>query len=79
MIDKPIIFENQVIKPNAKKIIDYINQHQSDFGELGSNYWQGRTIYLNQIKDPEIVQILKNHKDHMITEFRKLCNIEKAV
>lgn len=79
MNNMPLVFENKIIKPNASKIIDYINNHTNDFGELGSNYWQGRTIYLNQIKDAEIVQILKDHKDHMIEEFTKLCNIEKPV
>ena len=77
--DKPIIFENKIIKPNTTKIIDYINSHQSDFGELGSNYWQGRTIYLNQVKSSEIVQILKDHKDFMIEEFMRLSDIQKPL
>ena len=79
MNNAPIIFENLIIKPNVEKIIGYINSHQSDFGELGSNYWQGRTIYLNQIHDPEIVGILKDHKTYMIEEFRKLANIQKPL
>jgi hypothetical protein len=75
----PILFENKVIKNNASKIIDYINNHQKDFGELGSDYWQGRTIYINQITDSEILQILKDHKNHMIEEFVKISGVDKPV
>ncbi len=79
MNNKPIIFENKIIKPNTTKIIDYINSHQADFGELGSNYWQGRQIYMNQIKDEEIINIIKSGKDYMISEFIKQSNIEKPL
>ena len=67
----PIIFENKPIKENAKKIVDYIVNNEQDFGELGSNYWQGRQIYLNQIKDTNILQIIKEGKDYLMSEFIK--------
>lgn len=79
MCDMPLLFENQIIKENSSKIIDYINSNSEDFGQLGSDYWQGRTIYLHQIKDPGIIQILKNHKDHMIEQFINLCSIDRTI
>lgn len=79
MKNLPILFENKVIKKHADQIINYINNHVDDFGKLGSDYWQGRTIYLHQIKDPSIVQILKEHKNHMIEEFIKLCSIDRPI
>jgi hypothetical protein len=79
MKNMPIVFENKIIKQNASKIIDYINKHQLDFGELGPDYWQGRTIYLNQIKDFNIIDILKDHKYYMIEEFTKLGSITSPI
>ena len=78
MNNMPVLFENQIIKKNSKKIIDYINEHKKDFGELGG-YWEGRQIYMNQIKDSEIVNIIKSGKDYMISEFSKQANIEKPL
>lgn len=78
MNNMPVLFENQIIKKNSKKIIDYINDHKKDFGELGG-YWEGRQIYMNQIKDSEIVNIIKSGKDYMISEFSKQANIEKPL
>ena len=75
----PLVFENSIIKKNASKIITYINNNLIDFGELGSNYWQGRQIYINQIKDEKIINIIKNGKDYMISEFIKRSNIEKPL
>lgn len=79
MKNLPILFENKVIKKNAHTIINYINSHHEDFGQLGSDYWQGRTICLHQIKDPNIIQILKDHKNHMVEEFVKLCSVDRAI
>jgi predicted 2-oxoglutarate/Fe(II)-dependent dioxygenase YbiX len=79
MNNMPLIFENKIIIKNASTIIDYINNHQADFGELGSDYWQGRTIYLHQIQDINIIEILKAHKEHMIEEFVKLCFIDRPI
>lgn len=79
MNNMPLVFENKIIKDNANKIIDYINNHQDDFGELGPDYWQGRTIYLSKIKNQEIIQILKDHKNFMIETFIQLCDIKKPI
>lgn len=75
----PLLFENQIIKENSSKIIDYINNNSEDFGQLGPDYWQGRTVYLHRIKDPAIIQILKDHKEFILNEFIKLCDIDKPV
>lgn len=79
MSNFPIIFENIIIKKYAYLIIDYINNHIDDFGQLGADYWQGRTIYLNQIKEHQIIQILKDHKNFMINEFIKLYNLKQML
>lgn len=79
MNNMPVLFENSIIKNNASIIVDYINKHLSDFGELGNNYWQGRQIYLNQITDPNIIEIIKLGKNYMISEFVKQANIDKPL
>lgn len=79
MENMPVFFENKPIKENATKIIDYINNNTVDFGELTNDYWQGRTIYLPQIKDTEIIKIMKDGKDFMIEEFLKLSGIDKPL
>lgn len=79
MTNMPVIFENPVIKENTSKLIDYINNHLADFGQLGSSYWQGRQIYLNQITDSNIIQIIKDGKDYMISEFSKQAGINKPL
>lgn len=79
MKNMPLVFENKVIKDNAQYIINYIENHQQDFGELGSNYWQGRQIYMNQIKDSSIIDIMKQGKDYMIAEFIKLTEINQPL
>ena len=76
-MELPIIFENKPVKENATKIVDYINNNQSDFGELTGGYWNGRTIHIPQIKDPSIVDIIKEGKNFMLDEFKKICNIDK--
>ena len=75
----PLLFENKVIKAHAEELTNYIKQHVEDFGELGDDYWKGRQIYMNQVRDPHIVQIMRNHKDYMLDEFVKLCEIDKPV
>lgn len=77
MFNLPMIFENLPIKENSKKIVDYISNNQSDFGELKGGYWNGRTIHIPQIKDPIIVQVIKDGKDFMLDEFKKLSGINK--
>ena len=72
MENMPLLFENKVIKAHSEEIINYIKGHVEDFGELTGDYWTGRTIYMNQVRDPHIVQIMRNHKDHMLDEFTKL-------
>lgn len=79
MIKTPIVFENIIIKDNASKIIDYINNHTSDFGELGSDYWQGRVIHIPQIRDKNIVDIIKDGKNYMLQEFVKILNLDRPV
>ena len=79
MENMPLLFENKVIKAHSEEIINYIKQHVEDFGELGDDYWKGRQIYMNQVRDPHIVQIMRNHKDYMLEEFVKLCEIDKPV
>lgn len=79
MKNLPIVFENQPVKENAQKIVDYINNNQSDFGELTGGYWNGRTIHIPQIKDPSIVQIIRDGKDFMLDEFKKLSGIDKSL
>jgi hypothetical protein len=78
MNNMPVIFENLIIKNNAQKIVKYINDHKQDFGELG-DYWQGRQIYMNKIKDSEIFNIIKAGKDYMISEFIKQASIRKPL
>ena len=78
-MELPIIFENKPVKENATKIVDYINNNQSDFGELTGGYWDGRTIHIPQIKDPSIVDIIKEGKNFMLDEFKKICNIDKPL
>jgi len=75
----PICFENKVIRENASKIIDYINSHNSDFGQLGSDYWQGRVVHIPQIKNSEIVDIIREGKNYMLEEFVKLYNITEPL
>ena len=79
MFNLPVIFENLPIKENAQKIVDYISNNQSDFGELAGGYWNGRTIHIPQIKDPDIVQIIRDGKDFMLDEFKKLSGIDKSL
>lgn len=79
MDQMPMVFENTVIIENASKIVDYINSNQEDFGALGENYWQGRQIYINQIKDPEIIKIMKDGKNYMVSEFIKRTSIDRPI
>jgi hypothetical protein len=79
MQNMPVVFENIIIKDNSNKIIDYINSHLSDFGELGNDYWKGRQIYMNQIKDQNIYNIIKDGKDYMLSEFIKLAEIKQPL
>lgn len=79
MNNMPIVFENEIIRPNASKIIDYINNHNNDFGELGSDYWQGRTVHMHQIIDNDIKKILIRHKEFMLAQFISICNITKPI
>lgn len=78
-VDFPIIFENIVIKENSQKIIDYINNHIFDFGKLGEDFWDGRNIYANDIKDPNILKIIEDGKDYMLYEFTKRAKIKKPI
>lgn len=75
----PLFFENKVIKHHALEIIGYINDHKEDFGQLGADYWQGRTIHLNQIRSQTIIQILKDHKEFLLSEFLRLAECKKDV
>jgi predicted 2-oxoglutarate/Fe(II)-dependent dioxygenase YbiX len=79
MKSMPLIFENPVIKKHAAEIIDYINSHQEEFGSLGPGYWQGRTIYTSQIKDYRLIDILKEHKKFLLSEFVSLTACERDI
>jgi len=79
MNSMPLVFENRVIKENAPFIVNYIDNHKEDFGELGSNYWQGRTIYMSRIKDDKVRSILKEHKELLLSEFYRLSEITQPV
>ena len=72
-IKYPLIFRNQIIDKHKEKIIEYIDNHKQDFGELNrDDYWGGRTIHIPQIQDDEIKNILIEHKNHMIDRFYEL-------
>lgn len=75
----PLIFKNEVISQHYQTLIDYINNHQDDFGQLDNSYWGGRTIYLNKIKDTNILSILKDHKNELLSKFHQLSGIEQEV
>lgn len=79
MENLPLVFENKVIKNNAAKIIDYIEDNKKDFGNLGESYWQGRSIYIEQIKDPEIVKVMKEGKEYMVSQFVEKLGITKSI
>ena len=79
MNNLPVIFENHVIKENASQIINYIQNHIDDFGKLGQGYWDGRQIYLEQIKDQNILEVIKHGNRYMLSEFSKLMNITKPI
>lgn len=65
------LFENTIIKENASRIISYINNNEYSFGELGKDYWKGRTIYLSQIRDDSVKKILKEHKNELLNKFNE--------
>lgn len=78
MENMPLYFENKIVKENTSKIIEYINSHISDFGDLGESdnrdtYWKGRTIFFEQIRDEEIKSILKKQLEFTVnTLYEKL-------
>ena len=57
-MENPLCFYNPVIAENSGTIISYINENQKDFGELSEDYWNGRVIHFNLIKDEKIKKIL---------------------
>jgi hypothetical protein len=75
----PLFFHNAVITEHASSIIDYINKNPDSFGGLSSNYWEGRTLQLGQIKDINILNILKKHKDELLSKFYELSKIKETV
>lgn len=76
----PYIFKNEIIHPNSKKIIDCIKEHENSFGSLSeSNYWEGRTLHLPELKDQEVVQLIKDHGRYMLEKFQKYLNNGKSV
>ena len=57
----PFVFENISNKKDIKKIINYLDNNQSDFGDLSdSDYWKGRSLFYQDIKDEEVKEIMLN-------------------
>jgi len=55
----PYIFQNISDSTLIQKTIDYINSRLEDFGSLSEkNYWQGRSIYSDKIKDASVKEII---------------------
>ena len=76
----PFVFENEIIKPNANKIVKHIEECISGFGDLSEdNYWQGRVLNLNQLKDKDIVSTIRSHASYMLTVFSKTFDISEPI
>jgi len=55
----PFVFENISNQEDLKKIIDYLDNHNEDFGELSeTDYWKGRTLFYYDIKDKDVQKIM---------------------
>jgi hypothetical protein len=80
----PLYFKNEIALENAGKLINYINSHIDDFGELGENanrqtYWNGRTIFFEQIQDDEIKDIMRKQLEFTLNTLIKTAKIEKTL
>jgi hypothetical protein len=78
-MENPLCFYNPVIAENSGTIISYINENQKDFGELSEDYWNGRVIHFNLIKDEKIKKILIEHKDFMLDQFYNLSGNKNTI
>jgi hypothetical protein len=80
MESMPLFFENSALLGRTQIIIDYINNHQEDFGEIKKDdYWSGRSIFFHNIKDNTVKDILLQYKDELINKFHELSGIEDDV
>jgi len=82
MDNMPLFFENYVLKENAKTIMDYINNHQDDWGDLKEgreNYWTGRSIHFDRIKDEQILKILRDYREELFKKFYELSGVTRTI
>jgi hypothetical protein len=55
----PLIIKNILTNNDLYKIIYYINSNIKDFGDLNTdNYWSGRTLFYNSIKDKSVKTLI---------------------
>ena len=75
----PFIFQNDIISSKSNTIIEYINRHEEDFGDVGSEYWKGRTIYYDKIRDANVKTILKLNNEYIIEKIMSYLETDKQI
>jgi hypothetical protein len=74
-VSTPLTFLNIDRQENIELILDYLEDHNNDFGNIDhNNYWSGRTIYLDQIDSKEVFCILMSSLEKTISKIESITN-----
>tara|TARA_B100001094_G_scaffold333415_1_gene411845 strand:+ start:6779 stop:7336 length:558 start_codon:yes stop_codon:yes gene_type:complete len=69
----PMVFENITNQEDINLIIDYLDNNSKDFGELSEqNYWQGRTLFYHQVKNPEVQNVMLESLKSVVDKLENL-------